>query len=56
MLRRREGAEHRYLCEVVEKQSARTARTAWLPWQPGELTGPDALARLASSKLEHGIA
>jgi arsenite-transporting ATPase len=48
LLQRREEAEHRYLHEVVEKHSA---RTAWLPWQPEEPTGPDALARLAESNL-----
>ena len=46
---RREEAEHRYLREVVEKQST---RTAWLPWQAQEPTGPDALALLASANLE----
>lgn len=49
LLQRREEAEHRYLCEVVEKQSK---RTAWLPWQPEEPFGPDALARLAASHLQ----
>ncbi len=48
LLQRREEAEHRYLREVVEKHSA---RTAWLPWQAEEPTGPEALARLASSTL-----
>lgn len=48
LLQRREAAEHRYLREVVEKLSR---RTAWLPWQPEEPTGPDALARLAASSL-----
>ncbi len=48
LLQRREEAEHRYLREVVEKHSA---RTAWLPWQAEEPTGPDALARLAASNL-----
>ena len=51
LLQRREEAEHRYLREVVEKQSS---RTAWLPWQPEEPVGPDALARLAASRLDHG--
>lgn len=46
LLRRREQSEHRYLSEVVEKHAT---RTAWLPWQPEEPTGPDALAHLASS-------
>jgi arsenite/tail-anchored protein-transporting ATPase len=48
LLQCREEAEHRYLREVVEKISR---RTAWLPWQPQEPVGPDALARLASSGL-----
>ncbi|MBL9170295.1 MAG: arsenical pump-driving ATPase [Verrucomicrobiales bacterium] len=46
LLQRREQAEHRYLSEVVEQHST---RTAWLPWQPEEPVGPDALARLAAS-------
>lgn len=49
LLQSREEAEHRYLREVVEKQSK---RTAWLPWQPEEPVGPDALALLAASSLE----
>jgi arsenite/tail-anchored protein-transporting ATPase len=49
LLQRREAAEHRYLREVVEKHAT---RTAWLPWQPEEPIGPDALGRLASSNLE----
>ena len=48
LLQRREEAEHRYLREVVEKQST---RTAWLPWQAEEPVGPDALAQLASATL-----
>ena len=48
LLQRREVTEHRYLREVVEKQAA---RTAWLPWQPEEPVGPDALALLASTHL-----
>ena len=52
LLQRREEAEHRYLREVVEKQST---RTAWLPWQPEEPVGPDALARLAASNLEPAL-
>lgn len=48
LLQRREESEHRYLREVVEKQST---RTAWLPWQPEEPVGPDALAQLASATL-----
>jgi arsenite-transporting ATPase len=47
LLQRREQAEHRYLREVVEKHAT---RTAWLPWQAEEPTGPDALARLAAAK------
>ena len=46
LLQCREAAEHRYLREVVEKQSV---RTAWLPWQAEEPIGPEALARLAAS-------
>ncbi|HRH97735.1 MAG TPA: arsenical pump-driving ATPase [Prosthecobacter sp.] len=49
LLQCREASEHRYLREVVEKQAK---RTAWLPWQPEEPVGPDALARLAASSLE----
>jgi arsenite-transporting ATPase len=52
LLQRREESEHRYLCEVVEKHST---RTAWLPWQPQEPIGPDALARLAASNFETAI-
>jgi arsenite-transporting ATPase len=52
LLQRREEAEHRYLREVVEKQST---RTAWLPWQPEEPVGPDALARLAASNLQPAL-
>lgn len=48
LLQCREASEHRYLREVVEKQSK---RTAWLPWQPEEPIGPEALARLAASTL-----
>jgi arsenite-transporting ATPase len=48
LLQCREQSEHRYLREVVEKHAT---RTAWLPWQPEEPTGPDALARLAASHL-----
>ncbi len=49
LLQCREAFEHRYLREVVEKQAR---RTAWLPWQPEEPVGPDALARLAASNLQ----
>ena len=52
LLQSREEAEHRYLREVVEKQST---RTAWLPWQPEEPVGPDALAQLAASSLEPAL-
>ncbi len=48
LLQRREAAEHRYLREVLELHST---RAAWLPWQAEEPTGPDALARLATSSL-----
>ncbi len=49
LLQRREQSERRYLSEVVEKHAA---RTAWIPWQPQEPTGPEALACLASSGLQ----
>ncbi|MEO7934539.1 MAG: arsenical pump-driving ATPase [Chthoniobacterales bacterium] len=52
LLQRREEAEHPYLREVVEKHAT---RTAWLPWQPEEPTGPEALARLAASSLEPAL-
>jgi arsenite-transporting ATPase len=48
LLIRRELSEHRYLQEVVEK---RAQRTAWLPWQPEEPIGPEALTKLALSTL-----
>lgn len=48
LLKCREEAEHRYMNEVVAKYAT---RTAWLPWQLEEPTGPDALARLAGSSL-----
>ena len=48
LLQRREQSEHRYMSEVVAKHAA---RTAWLPWQPEEPIGPEALARLGSSHL-----
>lgn len=53
LLQRREASEHRYLSEVVEKQAK---RTAWLPWQAEEPVGPEALAKLASSNLQHAQA
>ncbi|WP_395738499.1 arsenical pump-driving ATPase [Prosthecobacter sp.] len=53
LLQSREASEHRYLLEVVEKQAH---RTAWLPWQPEEPVGPDALAHLASSSLQSALA
>jgi arsenite-transporting ATPase len=49
LLKRREEAEHRYLSEIVAKHAA---RTAWLPWQPEEPVGPEALANLASAHLK----
>jgi arsenite-transporting ATPase len=49
LLQRREESERRYLLEVVAKHAT---RTAWLPWQPEEPTGPEALARLASSSFK----
>ncbi|MEY4483055.1 MAG: hypothetical protein RL693_507, partial [Verrucomicrobiota bacterium] len=49
LLKRREQSEHRYLNEVVQTHAT---RTAWLPWQPQEPVGPDALIRLASSSHE----
>ena len=52
LLQCREASEHRYLREVVEKQAQ---RTAWLPWQPEEPVGPDALARLAVSSLKPSL-
>lgn len=45
----REASERRYLSEVVARHAT---RCAWLPWQPEEPTGPDALARLALSSLQ----
>ena len=45
----REVAEHRYLREVVGNLAA---RTAWLPWQAEEPVGPEALARLATARLQ----
>ena len=48
LLQRREQSERRYLSEVVAQHAT---RTAWLPWQAEEPTGPDALARLAASTL-----
>jgi arsenite/tail-anchored protein-transporting ATPase len=52
LLQGREASERRYLSEVTEKHSS---RTAWLPWQADEPTGPDALARLAESSLQHHV-
>jgi arsenite/tail-anchored protein-transporting ATPase len=48
LLQCRERSEHRYLQEVVEKQSK---RTAWLPWQAQEPVGPAALAQLGASRI-----
>lgn len=47
LLQCRAESEHRYLREVVEKLST---RTAWLPWQAQEPVGPEALAQLAASR------
>ena len=52
LLQRREESEHRYLREVVDKHAT---RTAWLPWQPEEPIGSDALVRLAACRLETAI-
>lgn len=49
LLRQREATELRYLHEVVDVHAT---RTAWLPWQAEEPTGPEALAQLAHSPLE----
>lgn len=49
LLQGREQSERRYLQEVVETHAA---RTAWLPWQPDEPIGPEALVQLASSSLQ----
>ncbi|MCF7732651.1 MAG: arsenical pump-driving ATPase [Akkermansiaceae bacterium] len=49
LLQGREESERRYLTGVVTKHAT---RTAWLPWQPEEPTGPEALARLAASNLK----
>ncbi|MEN9974057.1 MAG: Arsenical pump-driving ATPase [Verrucomicrobiota bacterium] len=49
LLQGREASERRYLTEVVAKHAT---RTAWLPWQSEEPTGPEALARLAVSTLK----
>lgn len=53
LLQKREFAEHRYLDEVV---STHASRTAWLPWQPQEPVGPDALAQLATSPVRASAA
>jgi len=47
LLQCRAESEHRYLREVVEKLST---RTAWLPWQAQEPVVPEALAQLAASR------
>jgi len=52
MLQRREESEHRHLREVVEKHAT---RTAWLPWQAEEPTGPDALMHLAQSGYQSAM-
>jgi arsenite-transporting ATPase len=48
LLQRRELSEHRYIDEIT---TTHATRTAWLPWQAAEPTGPDALARLAAAAL-----
>jgi arsenite-transporting ATPase len=48
LLQCRERSEHRYLQEIVEKQSQ---RTAWLPWQAQEPIGPAALAQLGATTI-----
>ncbi len=48
LLQCREESEHRYLREVVEQLSS---RTAWLPWQAQEPVGPEALGQLAASSF-----
>ena len=52
LLQRREQSERRYLREVVQTHAT---RTAWLPWQADEPTGPEPLARLASSSLQPAL-
>ena len=52
LLQRREESERRYLREVVDVHAT---RTAWLPWQPEEPTGPRALARLVASKFQAAL-
>jgi hypothetical protein len=46
LLQRRKSFEHRYVREVIEQHSA---KTAWLPWQAVEPIGPDALAQLGAT-------
>ena len=48
LLECRERNEQRYIQEVAERHAT---RTAWLPWQAEEPTGPDALAHLADAHL-----
>ena len=52
LLQGREESEHRYLSEVVTKHAT---RTAWLPWQAEEPTGPETLERLSLSGLKPAI-
>ena len=47
LLQGREESEQRYLNEVVARHAT---RSAWLPWQAEEPTGPEALANLAASQ------
>jgi arsenite-transporting ATPase len=49
LLQCRERNEQRYIQEVAERHAT---RTAWLPWQAEEPTGPEALAHLAEAPLK----
>ena len=48
LLQHRERAEHRYIREITDTHAT---RTAWLPWQAEEPTGPESLARLAAAAI-----
>ena len=48
LLQRRELSEHRYITEIVAQHAK---RTAWLPWQAEEPTGPVGLSHLAASRF-----
>ncbi|WP_395735022.1 arsenical pump-driving ATPase [Prosthecobacter sp.] len=52
LLQSRARSEHRYIEEVVQKHAP---RTAWLPWQPEEPVGPAALAKLATTGVQHTL-